>query len=189
MISTTNVNKSKTGRRQQPTKRFAPEENKKSNTRRRLNRIRYTKEEVKMEKAKLTFKDVEFQLQMTHIEFVDLISRPTTRLVPQFDLINHKDLKHANKYWIGYAGKKAKILLPEFVTDAIITEECQIPIFPKKWIENVLKHSRNEKLILANQIKKTFFRMRVIHATILTIKSKQFDMLFVKTVMLLFGKA
>ena len=85
--------------------------------------------------------------------------------------------------------KKAKILLPEFVTEAIITEECQKPIFPKGWIDNVLNYSRNQKLVLSDQIKKILFHMRVIHAIIRTIKSKQFDILFIQTVMLLFGKA
>ena len=102
-----------------------------------MNKSRYTEDEVKREKAKLTFKDVEFQLNMTHIEFVDLISRPPDKPAPKFDLMNHTALKGKSEYWIGYADKKAKILLPEFVTEAIITEECKQPIFPKGWIENV----------------------------------------------------
>ena len=153
MVTTTNVNKSKTGRRQQPTKRFAPAENKQSNTRRRLNKSRYTADEVKREKAKLTFKDVEFQLNMTHIEFVDLISRPPDKPAPKFDLMNHTALKGKSEYWIGYADKKAKILLPEFLTDAIITEDCQTKIFSEAWVDNVKKNLKNTKLVLSHQIR------------------------------------
>ena len=155
MVKTTNVNKSKTGRRQQPTKRFAPAENKQSNTRRRLTKSRYTEDEVKREKAKLTFKDVEFQLAMTHIEFVDLISRPPEKPAPRFDLMNHTALKNASEYWIGYANKKAKILLPDFLTDAIITEECQRKIFPQKWIDNVKKVSKIKSLFYQKKSVKT----------------------------------
>ena len=74
----------------------------------------------------MTFNDVKFQLRMTHIEYVDLYTRPSDRPVPKFDLINHKALENKSTYWIGYAdnSKQGKILLPSFIHQATITEEC-----------------------------------------------------------------
>ena len=82
-----------------------------------------------------------------------MFSRQETKPVPEFDLIKHNALKDESKFWIGYANKEAKVLLPEFVTEAIVTEECKTKIFPQKWIDYVKKHSTNQKLQLTQEIK------------------------------------
>ena len=45
----------------------------------------YKEDEVKLEKAKKTYEDVEFQLKMKYIEYVDLTTRPKNKPLPAHD--------------------------------------------------------------------------------------------------------
>ena len=95
-------------------------------------------------------------------------TRPGNQPVPPFDLIKHNALKDASKYWLRYAGKKYKILNPDFVKDAIVSTECRTNLFPQDWITYVEKRSQNKKLTLSSEIKNkidTFARDSCYHPT------------------------
>ena len=67
---------SQKGRRRTSTSIYFPEDVSKKKQKRPTKRSRkYTKEEAALEAAKHVYADVEYQLQMTHIEYVNIVGR------------------------------------------------------------------------------------------------------------------
>ena len=64
---------------------------------------------------------------MKYIEYVDLASRSKSNPLPAFDLQNRPKFKKETKFWLGYTEKnaKAKVLDPEWIETAIVTDECE----------------------------------------------------------------
>ena len=127
-------------------------------TKRVCKKARYTEEDVALEEGKRTYKDVEFQLKMDHIEYLNLLTCPASKKLPSFDLAKHKDLKGLSQHWLGYSGKETRVLIPEWVTDGVVTLECETKIFDQGWITYVKTNMQNEKLLISNEVKTSILK-------------------------------
>ncbi len=123
-------------------------------TKRVCKKARYTEEDVALEEGKRTYQDVEFQLKMDHIEYLNLLTCPASKKLPSFDLAKHKDLKGLSQHWLGYSGKQTRVLIPEWVTDGVVTLECKTKIFDQNWITFVKTNCQNQKLLISSDIRK-----------------------------------
>ena len=119
-------------RRRTSTDHYEPEVKKTKPQKRQPNKKRvYTEDEAELVKAKITYEDVEFQLKMKYIEYVDLTTRPKNKPLPAHDQEHRSDFKKEKKFWLGYTDKKAKakVLMPSWIETAVVTEECKTRIF------------------------------------------------------------
>ena len=122
-------------------------------TKRVCKKARYTEEDVALDEGKRTYQDVEFQLKMDHIEYVNLLTRPASKQFPSFDLAKHTNLKDQSQHWLGYSGKQTRVLIPEWITDGVVTLECRTKIFDQDWVTYVKTNLQNQKLIISNEVK------------------------------------
>ena len=101
--------------------------------------------------GRIAFEDVQFQLDMTHIEYVDLSRRDiVSNPVSNFDYFEEVQgqYKQAENtiYWLGYAGTNdVKIFNPKWVEEGTILKDGDL-LFPTEWQDKAKQYCANMKL-------------------------------------------
>ena len=105
----------------------------------------------------LHHKDMEYQLKITHVEYVNRDTRSIK--LPNYDLKAHPEVRKRKKFWIAYAGSDIRVMHEDFFTKHYIDEPKQERLFRNSWVKTTMQQHENEKQALTINQKQNIIKM------------------------------
>ena len=87
--------------------------------------------------------DMEYQLKITHVEYINRDTRKPK--LPKYDLRNHPNFRPKRKFWIAYAGDDIRAIHEEFFLQKIMDENGDVDLFNKTWVTSKVACQQNIK--------------------------------------------
>ena len=89
--------------------------------------IRSQKQQDKDERTlcldELHHKDMEYQLKITHVEYIDRDTRGIS--LPNYDLKKHSTFRKRKQFWIAYAGSDIRVVHEDFFLNIILMTQIK----------------------------------------------------------------
>ena len=71
----------------------------------------------------LHHKDMEYQLKITHVEYIDRDTRGTS--LPDYDLKKHSQFRKRKQFWIAYDGSDIRVFHEDFILNIIFMNQIR----------------------------------------------------------------
>ena len=105
----------------------------------------------------LHHKDMEYQLKITHVEYIDRDTRGISLL--NYDLKKHSTFRKRKQFWIAYAGSDIRVVHEDFFSQHYIDDPDKERLFRDTWVHSTIQDNANKKLPLTIQQKQNIIKM------------------------------
>ena len=123
--------------------------------------IRSQKQQDKDERTlcldELHHEDMEYQLKITHVEYIDRDTRGIS--LPNYDLKKHSTFRKRKQFWIAYAGSDIRVVHEDFFSQHYIDYPDKERLFRDTWVHSTIQDNANKKLPLTIQQKQNIIKM------------------------------